>query len=106
MTTVHNHLGFKLTHSAVRGRVLIPKYYNPELADRLTALGHTHELVVLGDLVRQRQVQVATGDEIGKMAYGTGTIPFVRTSDISNWEIKTLLFANSGGLDGWLAVTG
>jgi len=23
------------------------------------------------------------------MAYGTGTIPFVRTSDISNWEIKS-----------------
>ncbi len=22
------------------------------------------------------------------MAYGTGTIPFIRTSDISNWEIK------------------
>ncbi len=89
MTAAHNHLGFKLTRSAIRGRVLIPKYYNPELADRLAALGHTHELVVLGDLVRQRQVHAATGDEIGKMAYGTGTIPFVRTSDISNWEIKT-----------------
>ena len=24
------------------------------------------------------------------MAYGTGEIPFVRTSDISNWEIKTI----------------
>lgn len=24
------------------------------------------------------------------MAYGTGDIPFVRTSDISNWEIKTI----------------
>lgn len=22
------------------------------------------------------------------MAYGTGNIPFIRTSDISNWEIK------------------
>lgn len=22
------------------------------------------------------------------MAYGTGTIPFVRTSDFANWEIK------------------
>ena len=24
------------------------------------------------------------------MAYGTGNIPFVRTSDITNWEIKTI----------------
>lgn len=23
------------------------------------------------------------------MAYGTGTIPFIRTSDISNWELKS-----------------
>src|SRR5258708_29697948 len=22
------------------------------------------------------------------MSYGTGTIPFIRTSDISNWEVK------------------
>ena len=34
-------------------------------------------------------VQLSTGDEIGKMAYGTGEIPFVRTSDFSDWEIKT-----------------
>jgi type I restriction enzyme M protein len=29
-----------------------------------------------------------TGDEIGKLSYGTGRIPFIRTSDISNWELK------------------
>ena len=29
-----------------------------------------------------------TGIEVGKMAYGTGDIPFIRTSDISNWELK------------------
>ena len=29
-----------------------------------------------------------TGVEIGKMAYGTGDIPFVRTSDLAQWEIK------------------
>ena len=39
-------------------------------------------MVDTGDLA------LSTGDEIGKMAYGTGDIPFVRTSDFSNWEIK------------------
>jgi type I restriction enzyme M protein len=34
-------------------------------------------------------VSIDTGIEIGKMAYGTGNIPFIRTSDLSNWEIKT-----------------
>ncbi len=31
---------------------------------------------------------ISTGDELGKLAYGTGDIPFIRTSDISGWEIK------------------
>ena len=33
-------------------------------------------------------IGIASGDEIGKLVYGTGSIPFVRTSDLSNWEIK------------------
>lgn len=84
----YNHLGFLLKNSSVRGHVFIPKYYNPEIAARLDDLRRTHELVTLGDLIRRRHIQIATGDEIGKMAYGTGLIPFIRTSDISNWEIK------------------
>lgn len=84
----HNHLGFILKHSAVRRNVFIPKYYNPDISARLNELRRTHELILLGDLIRRSHIQTATGDEIGKMAYGTGSIPFVRTSDISNWEIK------------------
>jgi type I restriction enzyme M protein len=38
--------------------------------------------------VRSESPPIATGIEIGKMAYGTGQIPFIRTSDLSNWEIK------------------
>jgi type I restriction enzyme M protein len=26
---------------------------------------------------------------VGKLAYGTGPVPFIRTSDLANWEIKT-----------------
>jgi hypothetical protein len=86
--TVYNHLGFLLKSSAVRGSVLIPKYYNPEIKTHLDNLRHTHEPVLLGELIHRGHIQTATGDEIGKMAYGTGPIPFIRTSDISNWEIK------------------
>ncbi len=86
--TPYNHLGFLLKSSAVRGHVFIPKYYNPEITARLDDLRRTHELVALGELIRRRDIQIATGDEIGKMAYATGPIPFIRTSDISNWEIK------------------
>ena len=42
----------------------------------------------IGELVKEGILAITTGDEIGKLAYGTGEVPFVRTSDISNWEIK------------------
>jgi hypothetical protein len=87
--TVHNHLGFLLKNLAVTGSVLIPKYYNPEIKAHLDSLRHTHELMLFGELFRRGHIQSTTGDEIGKMAYDTGLIPFIRTSDISNWEIKT-----------------
>jgi len=48
-------------------------------------------IVRLGDLCKGGKDAVLsweTGIEIGKMAYGTGDIPFIRTSDISNWELK------------------
>lgn len=72
----------------IRGRVYIPKYYNPEIDARLDALAKTHDCRAISDLMEQGLLSAATGDEIGKHAYGTGDIPFVRTSDISNWEIK------------------
>lgn len=81
--------GFRLSISDIRNGIFLPKYYDPDIINQLDSLRATHNLVVLGDLIAARQIQISTGDEIGKMAYGTGTIPFVRTSDISNGEIKT-----------------
>ncbi len=86
----HNtdHLGFLLPVSQIKNRVLVPKYYNPEIDADLRRLKRTHNLRPFGDLVDQGVLSVDTGVEVGKMAYGTGAIPFIRTSDISNWEIK------------------
>lgn len=83
-----DHLGFLTMLSQVTGTVLVPKYYDPEVKERLTRLRRTHELVRIGDLVADGVLQLTTGVEVGKMAYGTGPVPFVRTSDISNWELK------------------
>ena len=84
-----DHLGFLLRSDEIRNGILVPKYYDPEIEDQLRRLESTHYLVTVDDLVEQKKVSVSTGVEIGKMAYGTGSIPFVRTSDLSNWEIKT-----------------
>lgn len=75
--------------SAIRDSIYIPKYYNPELAGRQVLLSDTHTCASIGQLVANGHLTAKTGDEIGKAAYGTGDIPFVRTSDISNWEIKS-----------------
>ena len=74
----------------IENNIYIPKYYDPELKNELLALKHSHELLSIGDLLDSNVLSVQTGHEIGKMAYGTGNIPFVRTSDITNWEIKTI----------------
>lgn len=84
-----DHLGFTVRASAVHELVYLPKYYNPELRNRLNDLAATHDLMRLGDLADAGLVEVTTGHEIGKLAYGTGPIPFIRTSDIANWEIKS-----------------
>ena len=40
-------------------------------------------------MVNEEILDIKTGHEVGKLAYATGKIPFIRTSDISNWEIKS-----------------
>lgn len=84
----HSHLGYSVSVDQLADDVLAPRYYNPDVANELSLLRETHDLVKVHDLVSAGTIEITTGDEIGKLAYGTGTIPFVRTSDISNWEIK------------------
>lgn len=91
MTTIsaRDHTGFTIRDGDIQRGIFVPRYYNPEITGRLADLRRTHDLVVLGDLLVKKHIRVSTGDEIGKMAYGTGIIPFVRTSDVSNGELRT-----------------
>lgn len=81
-------LGFDIRLSEVVEGIFVPKYYNPDIPDQLRKLEKTHELVTMQELVDEGVVSYSSGDEVGKMAYGTGDIPFVRTSDIASWELK------------------
>lgn len=83
-----DHLGFWLRSDDVKNNILVPKYYDPEIEQRLLHLKKTHNLVRIDSLVERGVLSLTTGTEVGKMAYGTGNIPFIRTSDLSNWEIK------------------
>lgn len=84
----NDHLGFIVKRSQITNSVLAPRAYvfdnqNDE------GLEEAHRLITIGQLIDEKVLEVTTGNEVGKLAYGTGSIPFVRTSDISNWEIKS-----------------
>ncbi|EGR1425137.1 restriction endonuclease subunit M [Vibrio vulnificus] len=83
-----SYLGYKIKQSDLKNFVLAPRYYNPEAVMKLNSLNESHNLVSLQELYDRGVIEISTGDEVGKLAYGTGDIPFVRTSDISNWEVK------------------
>lgn len=79
---------FSICSSEIKNSIIIPKYYDPSIYDELHDLEKNCELRTIGELIKSGILSLSTGDEIGKMAYGTSTIPFLRTSDFSNWEIK------------------
>ena len=79
---------FGIKAPLIRRDILIPRYYDPVTAAALEAMGKTCDLLSIGELVDAGTIELETGDEVGKIAYGTGTIPFVRTSDLGNWELK------------------
>lgn len=79
---------FWLSKSKIREHIYLPKYYDPDVNKELLELSNTCDCISIGDLINSKVLALNTGDEIGKMAYGTGSIPFLRTSDFSNWEIK------------------
>ena len=83
-----SRLGFAVVHGSVADNVLCPRYYDPELKAALDGMSDSHDLITVGDLIQQNVLAIRSGNEVGKLAYGTGDIPFVRTSDLSNWEIK------------------
>ncbi len=68
--------------------ILVPRYYDPYVANVAPLYSQSCERITVGQLVQNGIISLTTGDEIGKLAYGTGDIPFVRTSDFGSWELK------------------
>ncbi len=85
----NTQLGFTISSMDVENYVLAPRAYTYKVTDESQFNPNAHVLKKIGELIEEGVIQVSTGDEVGKLSYGTGTIPFVRTSDISNWEIKS-----------------
>ncbi|GAA4745938.1 N-6 DNA methylase [Gordonia alkaliphila] len=70
---------------------LVPRYFErpaPRSADEQALLAGA-EWVTLGQLREAGLIRVRKGREPGSAAYGTGDIPFIRTSDLNNFEVST-----------------
>lgn len=83
-------INYWIKSNNIKNNVFIPKYYDPTIVEEIRKLSNTHKCYIVSDLIQDGVVECTTGDEIGKSCYGTGDIPFVRTSDISNWEINSV----------------
>ncbi len=83
-----SHLGFSLPPDKVRDSILCPHYYDKDTELELEELGDDYEVVAFQTLLDDGTLELTSGDELGKLSYGTGDVPFIRTSDLSNWEVK------------------
>ncbi len=83
-----DHLGFTLSCAALRDRVLIPKFYDPDLATAVAAASTDFDLPELGELLEHGDAGSHLGNWMPREHYGGGTVPYVRTSDISHWRIR------------------
>lgn len=70
---------------------LVPRYYDQFLTDEVAADATRLGSVVtsLGDLIADGYLNIRKGNEVGSEAYGSGEIPFIRTSDIHNFEASS-----------------
>jgi type I restriction enzyme M protein len=71
-------------------RYLVPRYFvpsSPAAAGDYDLLRGA-EFASLKELSQQGLITIRKGHEVGSEAYGTGNVPFVRTSDISNFEVS------------------
>jgi type I restriction enzyme M protein len=86
-----SHLGWYIRKSELINNILLPKYYNPDLSIALKKYEDSGEYVLktLKELEDEKVVKVSRGVEVGSENYGMGEIPFVRTSEVSNWEITS-----------------
>jgi type I restriction enzyme M protein len=89
--TEHSHLGWMINTKNIVNNILLPKYYNPDIDNDLNQYIQSgdYEVKSIGELEKAKILKVSRGNEVGSEFYGTGDVPFVRTSEISNWEITS-----------------
>jgi len=86
---------FKIKYSQIKNKIFIPIYYTglEKSLKKLTS-DKNFTTLTIKDLVDNKIIYTKSGgylprgDEIGSHVYGLGDIPFIRTSEINNWEVN------------------
>ena len=84
----NSKLGFVVKFSDIENNIYIPEAYWKKTNIQNTFHEEDIEEFSINDLLNNGIISIKRGNEIGSRNYGTGDIPFVRTTDIVNWEIK------------------
>jgi type I restriction enzyme M protein len=69
---------------------IIPRFYDGTLEEKIKDKCEelNGQVIKFEELIKKKYITVRKGHEVGSNAYGTGDIPFIRTSDIINWEVS------------------
>jgi len=86
----YSKYGFIIEKKDLISNILIPHYYNPETQAMLKKIeeGKEYKLILIKDLIDNNIIEIKKGNEIGSNVYGLGDIPFIRTTDLINWELQ------------------
>lgn len=86
---------FHLRLSQIHNNIFVPSFYtNIEKPLKRLEKNPKFELVSIQELMQKNIIytnangNIPRGDEIGSHVYGLGKIPFIRTTEICNWEIN------------------
>jgi type I restriction enzyme M protein len=90
-----NQMVFKIDYSQIKNHIFIPNYYTGVIKT-LDTLDKEEEYVLesIQSLAKRKIIYtnksgyLPRGNEIGSNVYGLGEIPFIRTSELINWEIN------------------
>jgi len=86
---------FRIKNQQIYRYIYIPSYYTGvEKTLKLLETDANYQLYTIKQLTEEKIIYtnqngyIPRGDEIGSHLYGLGDVPFIRTSEINNWEIN------------------
>lgn len=86
---------FNIKFSQIKNNVFIPPYYTGvEKILKKLSINEKFNLLSIKELTEKEIIYtnkggyLPRGSEIGSHVYGLGDIPFIRTSEINNWEVN------------------